>query len=531
MSQDIVIKENQIVASDDVILNGDLYRPVCDNKVPVIIMRTPYGKHNINAVYDPLSIVRQGFALLVQNVRGRFESNGKFVPFENEREDVVQTIEWLCNQEWCNGNIYATGVSYEGFTAILAGMNEHTKGIAPIMASSNIHRDWFYENHCIKQGFLQSWSHGFAFTDNGAMLHDFEIDRVQRLASDLKSLYQKPMSQFPVSGYLPYYKSWMNEQDTEYWEMIKEKTSGKVTALGYFVSGWYDIFCEGTLKEYFTIAESSDKPQKLVVGPWSHIDLFGGVVGDIDFGYYSLEKYSVDDILKWFQKIEQKEPMEAEILLYMMGKNKWLRLKTFPEAEYVPYYFQIQKDERNEMRRTLTADKYGDAVQDIFCFDSSNLVPTCGGRCIDAIPEALGGPKYQDLIEQREDVLVYSSEILLEEVSVLGEVKVQIGCLSTLERMDFTVKICDVNEQGKSVNILDSCLRIENDADIVKEYNLNLGTVAHTFMAGHRIRCQIASSNFPRLNVQDWLLGKTAENTVFLGGKTHLLLPVVNGID
>ena len=530
MNYDIVIKESQIVVSDDVILNGDCYRPVCDKKVPVIVMCTPYGKRNINAVYDPLSIVRKGFALLVQNVRGRFESSGKFMPFENEKEDVNRIMEWLCNQEWCNGNIYATGVSYEGFTAILAGMNEHTKGIAPIMASLNIHRDWFYENHCIKQGFLQSWSHSFAFTDNGELLCNHEIDRIQRLASNLKSLYQKPMSQFPVSSYLPYYKSWINEHDAEYWKMIKEKTSGKVIAQGYFVSGWYDIFCEGTLKEYFTIVETSNKPQKLVVGPWSHIDIFGGVVGDIDFGYYSFEKYSVDDILEWFQMIEQNEPMESEILLYMMGKNKWFRLKKFPEVEYVSYYLQIKKNEHNEMQRTLTVDKYGDVAEDTFWFDSSNLVPTCGGRCIDAIPEAFGGPRYQELIEQREDVLVYSSEMLLEEISVLGNVEVQIGCMSTLERMDFTVKICDVNEMGKSVNILDSCLRIENEADVIKGYKLNLGTVAHTFMAGHKIRCQIASSNFPRLNVQEWLLGKQAENTVFLGGKTLLSLPVMNGI-
>ena len=182
MNNDLIIRECKIRVSDQVILDGDLYLPCINQKLPNIIMRTPYGKHNINAVFDPLVLARKGFAVLVQNVRGRYESSGIFTPFENELEDGNKTIEWILSQEWSNGNIYALGVSYEGFTSILLGSHRNTKAIAPIMSSSDIRRDWFYENNCIKQGFVQSWSHSFAFTDNGELLDSDTIDHVQFLA-------------------------------------------------------------------------------------------------------------------------------------------------------------------------------------------------------------------------------------------------------------------------------------------------------------------------------------------------------------
>ncbi|MFQ7848602.1 MAG: CocE/NonD family hydrolase [Sellimonas intestinalis] len=117
----IILQEVDIKTSDGEYLNGNLYLPVQSDKVPVIIMRTPYGKHNINTVFDPYIIVKKGFALLVQNVRGRYESTGIFLPFENEKEDGKTTVEWVKEQNWSNGHIYSLGVSYEGFTAMMMG--------------------------------------------------------------------------------------------------------------------------------------------------------------------------------------------------------------------------------------------------------------------------------------------------------------------------------------------------------------------------------------------------------------------------
>ena len=523
MNSSILITECTIPVGSGVFLNGDLYLPQEEKQLPVIIMRTPYGKHNISAVFNPLEIVRRGFALLVQNVRGRFESTGVFNPFLNEKIDGDATVEWLCNQKWCNKHIYALGVSYEGMTAILVGGNKNTNAIAPIMSTSNIFRDWFFENHFIKQGFVQSWSHSFAFTDNGNLLDYQDIDFVQQLASDIKKLYYGHMDDFPVSRYLDYYHSWIDEKDTLYWGKVKTSMLGNMNAATYYISGWYDIFCEGSIKQYFENSSRAPGHHRLVIGTWSHTELFGSVVGDIDFGIYSLEKYSPMDIIDWFDKVENNTAKETDISLYVMGKNKWYCFKEMPKAQIQRYFLN-----RNNENRTIDCISFSKKDEiDTFVFDCFRLVPTCGGRCIDAIPDALGGPKYQRLIEERDDVLVYTSEVLDDDVTIIGEVKFSLSCSSSLEHMDYTVKLCDVDQDGNSVNILDSGVRIDTDADKTGIYCFSIGTVGHCFLNGHRIRCQISSSNFPRLNVQDWLIDKRGENTVYLNGMTYIDLPVV----
>lgn len=523
MNSNILITECIIPVGSGVFLNGDLYLPQTEKKMPVIIMRTPYGKHNINAVFNPLQIARSGFALLVQNVRGRFESTGLFDPFVNEKMDGDATVRWLCQQEWCNQHIYALGVSYEGMTAILLGENKNTKAVAPIMSTSNIFRDWFFENHFIKQGFVQSWSHSFAFTDNGNLLDYEVIDAVQQLASDIKKLYYGHIDRFPVSRYLDYYHSWIDEKDNGYWPKVIDATTGSMRADAYYVSGWYDIFCEGTIKQYFENANQNAGHHRLVIGPWSHAELFGSVVGDIDFGVYSLEKYSSMDVIDWFDKVEKNIAKRTDISLYVMGKNKWYHFEELPKTKIQRFFL----NKKCNVRTVDCIDSSAINEKDYFVFDCSELVPTCGGRCIDAIPEALGGPKYQRLIEERADVLVYTSEMLDEDIAIIGEVMFSLSCSSSLEKMDYMVKLCDVDEHGNSVNILDSGIRIFTSADVNGSYCFSIGTVGHCFIRGHKIRCQISSSNFPRLNVQDWLIDKKGQNTVYLNGLTYIDLPVV----
>lgn len=520
----ITVTECIIPIDENTKLNGNLYLPESEFKVPVIVMRTPYGKHNINAVFDPIEIVRHGFALLAQNVRGRFESDGIYCPFENERDDGNLTVRWLIEQEWCNGNVYSLGVSYEGFTSLLLAVNNHTKAVAPIMSSSNIYRDWFFENGFIKQGFVQSWSHSFGFTDNGNLLPFNVIDYIQLLANDIKSLYYGHLSDFPISKYLDYYNAWINCNMHKYWDNISKQTKVNDEVPKYYVSGWYDIFCEGTLKQFHEeIEKNCNTPMKLVVGPWSHTELFGSVVGDIDFGVYSLEKYSSMDIVEWFEKIEKKEELQTVIWLYVMGINKWYKCSEFPKPLYLKYYF-IQEHNNGILSR-----KYLKGMEDtaIYLFDANDPVPTCGGRCIDAIPEGQGGPKIQNYIETRADVLTYSSLPVEERLSIIGEVYITLSCKSEFDKMDYLIKLCDVDEKGKSINILDSGLRVEELANKKKSYRICIGTAAHCFLVGHRIRCSITSSNFPRLNIQDDLLNKKGENTIYLDGSTAIELPVV----
>lgn len=527
----INVEELQIKSENKGLLDTLCYIPENVKPLSTILFRTPYGKSNINAILDPISIVKMGFAIVVQDVRGRFGSNDKFVPFLNEKVDGKSTIDWICEQVWSNGKVFTMGISYEGFTALMSANDERVVACAPIMSSPYIHRDWFFENNCVKQAFVQSWSHSFAFTDNGNMLSHSEIERIQRLASYISRLYKGSMEKFPASEYLPYYKSWINDKDSDYWNRIKLATEIQLEKIStYYVSGWYDIFCEGTLKCYLDTIKKTDIPQIIVIGPWSHSQIFSSVVGDLDFGVYSLEKVSPYAIFEWFKVIESEERVDSIMHIYVMGINKWYRMRELPSCTSVYIYMGSQTSSRSVFGDGyLLWDMLVCSGQDSFIYDSNRLVPTCGGRCIDAVPEGLGGPKFQHEIERRDDVLIYTTDVLKIAVPIIGQIKASLCCQSSQEQMDYCIKITDVDCNGNSTNIVDSCIRIDINACEKTVRTANLGTVAHAFLPGHKIRCVISSSNFPRLSLQNELLEITAVNTIYWGKgfPSFIELPVV----
>lgn len=528
----ITVTQERIGASDSVLLDTYCYLPEKPKNLSAILFRTPYGKQNFSAIIDPLTVVKMGFALIIQDVRGRFQSSGKFEPFINEQNDGIETISWIRSQPWSNGNIFTIGVSYEGFTAMMSSHKRNITAMAPIMSSPYIERDWFFENGCIKQAFVQSWSHSFAFTDNGEMLSKTEIDETQRLANDLMCLYKGSLYRFPVAKYLPYYNSWIDPTNQEYWHNISCATSiAPWEVSGYYISGWYDIFCEGTLKCFWEVLQKTTLPQKLVVGPWSHTQFITSVVGDVDFGVYTLENYSALDILQWFQSIEDKQVVQTCIQFYFMGINKWVALQQMPKIRQTQLYLQIDnRPGKDPTEGVLTWNEPVTSGVMSFYFNSQDLVPTCGGRCIDALPAGQGGPKIQNQIENRADVLVYTSNKVTESLAVMGEIRIWLVSKSSLGQMDYAIKITDVDEKGNSINILDSCLRIKEDANVKTQKCLSVGTIAHVFLPGHCIRCDISSSNFPRINVQEEILDCVAENCIFTGGNepSFVELPIVD---
>ena len=150
-------------------LDGDLYIPQYGKPLPVVLMRTPYGKKNIFALFDVVAVARLGFVVAVQNVRGRYESDGIFDPFINERNDGILTMQWLRRQPWCNGQIFSIGVSYEGFTAMMCSNDIKLTALSSIASSSNIRDTWFFEGGAVRQAFVQAWAHSFAFSDTNRL--------------------------------------------------------------------------------------------------------------------------------------------------------------------------------------------------------------------------------------------------------------------------------------------------------------------------------------------------------------------------
>ncbi|MDF2943105.1 MAG: putative hydrolase CocE/NonD family protein [Herbinix sp.] len=514
-------------------LVGDLYIPKTDYPLPVILMRTPYGKKSFNSLFDAVEVARMGFVVVVQHVRGRYESDGIFDPFLNEKSDSLLTVQWLRKQPWCNGQIYSIGVSYEGFTAMMCSFDPKLNAFASIASVSDIRNQWFFEGGTIRQAFVQAWSHSFAYTDTNRLSSE-QKKEIQYLANDLTELYKLTMEEFPAGKYLPYYSSWIDAKNASYWDEVESCTTVNLNDTnGYYVGGWYDIFCEGTICDYQKAVVNTNKAQRLVIGPWSHNDLYSPLVGEVDFGIYSLKDVDQYDIIRWFSGIMKNEQVQTGVSIFVMGTNKWINMKDWPPgySKKRMYFSSIKGASSLYGDGCLTWEAVSEPGSDSFIHDKDNPVPSLGGRCLDASTSSAGrgGPFNQKQLELREDVLLYTSEALKTELTIMGLVASKLSVLSSCDETAFHIKLVDVFPDGRDINILDSCIVTKQKKNIMYEIQINLGSTAYTFLAEHRIRCIISSSSFPRISINSDLLNSKVRQVVYWGGNisSWVELPIV----
>jgi len=400
-----------------------------------------------------------------------------------------------------------------------------------IVSSSNVKDTWFFEGRCIKQGFVQSWSHGLGFTDTNR-LTDNQRKHIRYLANDIEKLYKLPLKDFPAGKVLPYYSAWIDPEQNAYWELLKKKTEVKLNLVnGYYLGGWYDIFCEGTILDYQQAILNSDKIQRLVIGPWSHTDIFSHQVGEIDFGIYSFDGFDQYDIFKWFLNISRNEPTSAGAKIYIMGKNKWKDFTKWPpnSTSRRLYPSSIVSAQSLIGDGQLNWESASNSGVDKYCHLKSNPIPSIGGRSLDATISGRGGPKDQRQIESRKDVLVYTTHVIQSEITILGMVKAFLSVGSSQLSTVFHIKLVDVFPDELAINVLDSCKKIEFSSMTKQQIEIFVGTTAYTFLPNHRIRLEISSSCFPRINnYEDYSVAEVCQS-LFWGASecTWLELPII----
>lgn len=512
----LIIEPFQINFEPGLNLDGDIYRPICFKPLAVVLLRTPYSKSNFNALFDPVVIARMGFAVVIQNVRGRYESDGHFYPFVNEKKDGIITIQWLKEQAWCNGQIMAIGASYEGFAAMAC--SDKLTAVVSIVSAKDIHNFWFFENGLVRQSFIQAWTHSLAYTDKNFLKSD-EISYLQLLANDLPSLYKSDLNDFPVAKYLPYYSSLINFSDDIYWRNINNQTfSGNNITPGYYISGWYDIFCEGTINDYQIACQLVNHSQKLVIGPWSHNDLFSSLVGEIDFGVKNVSAYNPYEIFNWFLEVSRnKVPCSANI--FIMGKNKWINLSCWPPITTSTRLFISSKkliDKSVSIRRLTFSQSINDG-NDYFIAKKNEYFPSRGGRTLDTSTSQQGkpGPFDQSSLLKRDDILVYTSDEFTEDFTIVGMVK---ATLSVVVNYDTSIHIMLIDHMpdGRAINILDTCYPLKKSTS-AKKVNIDIGNTAYTFKCGHCIQLVFSSSRFPRLSIHNNLTKYNIKYELFWG--------------
>jgi len=544
---------------DGVTLAADIYRPKAEGKFPVLLQRTPYSRKGDAAM--AFELAANGYVVVLQDTRGRFDSGGEFYPFLHEGRDGYDTVEWAAALEGSDGQVGMFGGSYVGATQMLAAMERppHLRAVFPYVTASEYYEGWTYQGGALMQWFASSWASGLAV--DTLRRKTAERSRPREWALHLPVEDYKLLDPAPVSDLAPYFRDWLrHELSDAYWDRWKISDHyGRMSVKGLHAGGWNDLFVKGSIKNYTGLRAGGGGAeeragQRLIVGPWGHTATSPeGRVGDVVFG-----KHAVLDMtataLKWFdfalKGVKNEFATEPPVSLFVMGENVWRAEQEFPLArtQYMKYFLHSERgakgvggDGRLDTRRPPAGGR-----PDQYTYDPLDPVPTIGGRlcCGDAIPP---GPFNQRPNESRPDVLVFSTPPLEREVEVTGFITVELYAATSARDTDFTAMLVDVAPDGYARYLTDGIIRAryregtERAEPVapgrVYKYTIDLWATSNLFRAGHRIRLYVSSSNFPRFsrnhNTGDPVSGATrsikAAQAIYHDASrpSHVTLPVI----
>lgn len=548
---------------DGVILYADVFRPVGDGKHPVLVSRTPYSTERYPSSYrSAVYFARRGYAYVFQDTRGRHESEGKWEPFRNDIEDGYDTIEWAAKQPWSNGKVGMQGGSYLGHVQWRAAMSDPPSlvTIFPNVASTSLYHDWITLNGGWRLSFNFGWG---AVRQESRIMQNVGPHNLaggpENISYD-KVLWHMPLNtmQKLVGRNAQFYKDWLAHPDyDDYWRKINvEEVFEKIGIPIHTFGGWFDIFSQGTLRGYAGMSkkgktETARKGSNLIIGPWGHGP--SQITGDVDFG----ETAPVDSSavsLRWYdywlKGIQNGLDKEPPVKLFTMGSNEWMWENEYPIArtQYTEMYFH-SGGEANSKRGdgALTWDKpVSSEPADRYTYDPNHPVPSVGGNNCCGTPTP-AGPREQNEVESRRDVLVYTSDFIEEPVRIAGPVKVVLYASSDAVDTDFVAKLVDVYPDGKAYNMAEGIMRARYHKSLeepellepgkVYRFEIDLVGTSVEFQQGHRIRVQVASAHFPQFDRnpntgEPFATGdeiKIAQQTVYhtQAQPSHVVLPIV----
>ena len=552
---------------DGVVLRADIYRPKQEGKFPVLLQRTPYNK--AGGLDFGMHAAETGYVAIVQDVRGRYTSEGEWYPFKWESQDGFDTVEWAAALPYSNGKVGMWGGSYVGATQMLAAIAHppHLAGICPVVTASNYHSNWTYQGGAFEQWFNESWTSGLA--------QDTLNRKISTETNAMNGAWKLPLSEYPLfnvgnagsSGHrvdspgelAPYFLDWLAHPSyDDYWKRWSiEDHFSDVQVPALHVAAWYDIFQGGSLRNYEGLREhagneAARRGQRLLVIIGGHAG-GGRQIGDVDFG--AAADFDEDQVtLEWYEflfKGVQNAFAKKPVRIFVMGANEWRDEDDWPlkRAKAVKYSLVSTKGANSLRGDGMLLDQAAGTSKesDEFVYDPANPVPTTGGPlCCDAghLP---AGPRDQRAVEARDDVLVYSTPLLEHDVEVTGQVTLNFWVKSSAVDTDFTAKLVDVWPNGFAQNLTEGIVRARYRDSQEKPELLNPGepyrlsidlwSTSNVFKKGHKIRLEISSSNFPRFdrNLNTGESGQfgtrtaKATNTVLHEAehKSVLVLPVV----
>ncbi len=593
-----ISKDVMVPMRDGVRLAADVYLPAASGKYPALLARTPYNKDAGAA--EARRFAAAGYVVVVQDVRGRYKSEGHWVPIRDDPRDGFDTAKWIGEQDWFTGGIGSYGSSYLGATqhALAIGRAPHVKALIPRNAMSNFGRYGMRHNGAFELRWF-NWvvTLGNAAGSENAMPAALRAATGNPAAAaalaDMGERVQEYVRSLPLRAgttplkFAPEYEAWLIEamQHGDYDGFWKNHGSSVVDHLeeyldvpAYHVTGWYDSWGTPVANlNYPELGKAKKSLQRLIVGPWIHSSERLSYAGEAQFtpdAALDLPAFQLRWFDRWLKGTENGVDREPPVRIYVMGGGdgrktpegrlfvggKWREEQEWPLArtKYTPYYLHADG--------TLAPRKPAGEVAPLrYLFDPRNPVPTLGGNV-----SSQGKLMFQGAADQRcrpnfwlctdtkplsarNDVLVFQTAPLDQDVEVTGRVVVKLWGSSDAEDTDFTAKLIDVYPPnrdfpaGVDLSVGDSIVRGRyrngpGKAELLKpgtpyEFTIEMYPTSLVFQKGHRIRVDVSSSNFPRFDVNpntgEPLNGnrrwKVAENTVYVDARraSHIVLPVI----
>ena len=592
---DAICRSNVMIPMrDGVRLATDIYFPALGDqpapgKFPVILERTPYDKAGSGNVTNGTYYARRGYVCAIQDVRGRFVSEGEWYPFAKEAPDGYDTVEWLAAQEWSDGQVGTMGASYCGSDqSALATLNPpHLSTMIVAVGASNYYHCSMRQNGALEQRFM-IYAFRMATTSKEAFADPnikAAVDRAFANVGEWVSRAPLKKGTSPLRM-LPNYEQWVLDLFThgeydDYWKQrgyaISQYYEEHADVPTLYLGGWYDSYARATCENYTALSKMKKSQQVLMMGPWTHGGWGVTNAGDVDFGNYSFINYN-DLRLAWFDHFLKGMRTEVSdwspVKIFVMGTGEgtpnyqgrlhhsghWRDEGDFPlpDTQFTPYYLHAD----GELSTTLPSTNEPTSR---FSFDPRDPVPTIGGG-ISAADPIMGAGAFDQRgnsrffgckdtlpLNARSDVLTFQIPPLENDVEVTGPITVKLHASSSARDTDFTAKLIDVcplsddYPDGLAINLTDSIIRARYrngwdapellEPGTIYELVFELYPTSNVFKKGHRIRLDISSSNWPRFDVNPNTGGdlgverrvEIAEQTIYHEPEhpSHVVLPII----
>ena len=455
------------------------------------------------------------------------------MPFVWEKADGYDAVQWAAAQPWSNGAVGMWGASYVGYTQ-MAAASQHPSALKTIIPAVTFcdGYDLIYPGGAFGVGVAVSWGIGAQAAMAVQRLPDTDprkadlmaelVRQIDGMAGRGDTFCARPLQAVPLIGegqLSPFLADLLANptRNDPLWAQVRVAPES-LTLPMFHVGGWYDVFASHTLRDFAAIRATGNTRQRVLMGPWLHGPL-SGLVGEVDFGFGASDGALLTDLqqLDWFDALlkgaENGALDRPAVRIFVMGANVWRDEDDWPlsRAKVTPWFLH-SGGAANTLNGdgTLTPLGSGDEAVDTFVFDPRNPVPTRGGGLCCSATGLAAGAFDQRAIEARPDVLVYTSAPLSEDLEVTGPIEVRLWAATSARDTDFTAKLVDVGRCGYARNVCDGVIRARHrrstaeavlvEPGVAYEYTIDLGPTSNVFKAGHRIRVEISSSNFPKIS-------------------------------